>query len=543
MRTTNRSTGLCIGLLLIWAAALAWAVPDFGITWDEQVQSTYGELVLDYFASGGQETRALRYLDLFRYGPLFEAATAAVYRGLQLPKFEVRHLMIAAAAWLCLVALWRFGRRLGPPAVAAFAVLALPLLPRFTGHAANNSKDVPFACGFAWGMWGIARLLADPAWSWSRVAACGGAIGLALSMRMGALMLPCFLLAALGYAAVFDPDERRAWRGEFRSRVLKLAALLALAWAILVVPWPWTHAAPLLRPWQAFSEMADFSAAYTVFFDGELVQSTELPRAYVPFYLAITIPLPALLLAGAGLASLLSRQRARPGARESTTSFLLLLWALFPPLYSVVQRPNVYDGMRHFLFVLPAVALLAGTGCAALLERAGRRRALAGGLLATALLFPLVDLVRLHPYQSSYFNLLVGGTGSASKRYDTDYWASSYREAMRWIIEDAWRSGRALTEVIVACNDNNRPCAEYYIETRVARWRPHDLPAGRPEPRFELHCVWDGTEPISTTAHYYVGMRRLGKAFAFHGDWPVAHRIGRQGAWFSLIRRNPAASG
>ena len=69
-------------------------------------------------------------------------------------------------ALLTLVGVWRFARLFGSPTVAVFSVLALLMMPRFIGHAFNNSKDIPFACGFAWGMVGIGRLLSRSRWSW-----------------------------------------------------------------------------------------------------------------------------------------------------------------------------------------------------------------------------------------------------------------------------------------------------------------------------------------------------------------------------------------
>ena len=37
-------------------------------------------------------------------------------------------------------------------------------------------------------------------------------------------------------------------------------------------------------------------------------------------------------------------------------------WLFVPIVYFVIFRPTLYDGIRHFLFVLPAIALLAGFG-------------------------------------------------------------------------------------------------------------------------------------------------------------------------------------
>ena len=38
-------------------------------------------------------------------------------------------------------------------------------------------------------------------------------------------------------------------------------------------------------------------------------------------------------------------------------------------------------------------------------------------------------MVYLHPYEYVYFNQLIGGTRGAEERFETDYWATSYREA------------------------------------------------------------------------------------------------------------------
>jgi hypothetical protein len=45
----------------------------------------------------------------------------------------------------------------------------------------------------------------------------------------------------------------------------------------------------------------------------------------------------------------------------------------------------------------------------------------------------VLGILTLHPYEYTYFNSLVGGTDGASRRYETDYWCTSYREAMELI--------------------------------------------------------------------------------------------------------------
>jgi hypothetical protein len=40
----------------------------------------------------------------------------------------------------------------------------------------------------------------------------------------------------------------------------------------------------------------------------------------------------------------------------------------------------------------------------------------------------IYSIVNLHPYQYIYYNSLVGGTPGAARRYEMDYWRTSYRE-------------------------------------------------------------------------------------------------------------------
>jgi len=520
-------------LLILAAVVFASIFADYGITWDESVQAAYGELVLDYFASGGEDTRCNEYFNLFYYGPLFESATAAIYGAFDGWKYEIRHAAIGVTALLTLVAVWRFGRLLGSPAVSFYAVLSLLMMPRFIGHAFNNSKDIPFACVFAWAMFGMGRLLAGRGWRWIDVLLCGAGIGLALSVRVGALLLLALLACGVAASVLLWPDERGRWRERPLDRGFKLAAIVATAWVVMTATWPWAHAAPLSRPLIALSEMSSFTFSYPTLFAGELVRSDQLPRHYLPFYLTIVTPLAVLGLAAFGLAASIYERVSRPREARTVPGVLVLLWLVLPLTYVVVTRPNVYDGIRHFLFVLPALALFGGLGAAWVVERlAGWRRPLAATLLLAALAVSLGDQIALHPYQSSYFNRLVGGVGEAWRRFDTDYWASSYREAMQWIEREARAHPGRETVVVVACNQSNRPCAESYLPA----------PGAGAAPAVTLHCIWEGGEPRPAEAHYYVAMLRYGKAAAFYPNWPVVHRIGRQGAVFSVIKRNPEAT-
>jgi hypothetical protein len=107
---------------------------------------------------------------------------------------------------------------------------------------------------------------------------------------------------------------------------------------------------------------------------------------------------------------------------------------IFPLTCQVISHGPAFTGLRHFLFVLPALATLAGIGLDAVLSAlAARSRVVASGGLAIVtgcFLWDAVTLARLHPYEYLFYNPVVGGLEGASRRYDLDYWFSSMPEAL-----------------------------------------------------------------------------------------------------------------
>jgi hypothetical protein len=143
----------------------------------------------------------------------------------------------------------------------------------------------------------------------------------------------------------------------------------------------------------------------------------------------------ALVMAGAVLgAGWLIRRAEMAQLRSSAGVWLLVFAVVFPVIYIIAKQSIVYDAARHVIFVLPPIACLAGLTLAHLSERAARfgtnGRVAAAVVVLLFLLLPARAMVALHPYQYVYFNDLAGGLPGAASRYETDYWAQCYREAV-----------------------------------------------------------------------------------------------------------------
>jgi hypothetical protein len=95
----------------------------------------------------------------------------------------------------------------------------------------------------------------------------------------------------------------------------------------------------------------------------------------------------------------------------------------------LLRQPPMYDGFRHFLFITPPLFVLCGIALETIFQRVQHNWMRA--ILLLALLLPeIIPDVDLHPYQYTYYNQFVGGTGEAAQRFETDYWLTCYKEAV-----------------------------------------------------------------------------------------------------------------
>jgi hypothetical protein len=159
-----------------------------------------------------------------------------------------------------------------------------------------------------------------------------------------------------------------------------------------------------------------------------------MPWSYLPHMFAIKLPEIVLLLGLAGtaltIAAVLS-ERLSPRRRGALLA--VVMSAFFPVILAMVARPALYNGLRHFLFVVPPFAVLGGfAGAAAFGWARERGRAFATGAVAlflAGIALPVGELIRLHPYQYSSFNFTSGGVAMAHDNYMVDYWGLAFKEA------------------------------------------------------------------------------------------------------------------
>ena len=213
------------------------------------------------------------------------------------------------------------------------------------------------------------------------------------------------------------------------SRWLKTTLLyVAIAIVIMLAAWPYLWPDPIARFMEVFGLMSENPTHLKVLFNGELYSANELPRRYLPFLLATTLTEPAWPLFIVGLTAILWKLKKLDTSQRVTLS-LTLLWFLIPFFYVLLRRPPMYDGLRHFLFIVPPIFVFIGFAFEFLVEKT-RIYWLRASLVFLILLPGIFGIAQLHPYEYTYYNSLIGGTSGVFRKYETDYWLTCYKEAV-----------------------------------------------------------------------------------------------------------------
>ena len=422
---------------------------DYGLSWDEPLFYSYGDalgyaytpsnwfrsnfdLNNSYGASGeDHKTRGPAYLFLARnfvYGLKTLGSDPA----------SSWHLINFLFFQLGIYFLYRISKRWMKPSAAFATVVLFSTQPLLWGHAFINPKDPPFLTFFlasvCLGFEMVDKLVDDSLSQKQKIISTilpAVALGITTSIRvlgpLAGLLVFLYLISTL----IQNKNAK-----SYKPALVTFTGYGGLVILAMFVTWPYLWENPLANFMHVFQLMSDNPTHLPVLFGGNVYRAGELPRRYLPFMLATTLTEPVWLLFIFGLVSaywkMFSKKLIKTGYFASLT--LILLWFVTLIAYVLLRRPAMYDGFRHFLFILPPVFVFIGFAFEALFEKINKLPTNPNWLRA-ALIFALISpgmfgVFQLHPYEYAYYNSFVGGTNNVFREYETDYWLTCYKEAV-----------------------------------------------------------------------------------------------------------------
>jgi len=290
-----------IVLLAVLAILVLATFRSYAITNDEWIQHRYGELIVAYYRSGFADRSLFDLYNLYLYGGLFDTAAVLLSHVVPMDVFDLRHLLSAAIGVGGLGAVLATARLIAGPRAGLLAGTALAVCGSWYGTMFHHTKDVPLAAAMAGAVYFLARAARDlPRPQLRHVIGFGVLTGAALGVKVLALLLVCYVPVAI--VLNMPPHCYRASReaASFAGlSLLRFVPALLIAYAIMIVTWPWSALAPL-NPIRGLISFGDFGYNIRTLLDGHVYRMATVPRWYVPTYLVIKVPL--LMLAGTALA-------------------------------------------------------------------------------------------------------------------------------------------------------------------------------------------------------------------------------------------------
>ncbi len=275
--------------------------------------------------------------------------------------------------------------------------------------------------------------------------------------------------------------------------------------------WPFLWSDPVGNFILVLRHMSNNPTSVGVLFGGIEYSSLDLPASYLPTLLGITLSEPVwpLMLAGLVIAGIRIAQKKM----EWRDFGMILVWFGLPCLYVVLTRPPMYDGYRHFLFILPPVFILIGLAFQAIGEWI-RRPWFRWLLLALCALPGILGILSIHPYEYAFYNSYVGGPAGAFRRYDADYWLTCYKDALEPINQKAEDAPRVIVPLQAALAQKSASEGVTVLKYDSQKYAPQ-------------------------SGDYFLLTTRFGRD---RQDWPATEEdwtVGRHGALYCVVKQVP----
>ena len=450
----NRLKYLFFTLALLLLLFMLKGGRDAGISGDEYLHYDQSVSVYNYFASLGKDTSALNTPNthLKYYGQSFDNLTTLLIRWFKIDDiFLFRHLSCSVAGWLtilmtALFAIWLEGYFAGILVILLFA-----LSPTFLGHAQNNLKDIPFALSYIAAIFFTLKFFFDKNQPKIYTAILlTVSIAFSISIRSGGLILICYLflfLILFNYYKYLN-NNIFDWIST-RKQLLRIVLISVVALILSLILWPYGQQNPFHHILKSYQVMSQFPTTIRQLFDGKMEWSDLMPWYYLPKYMVITIPL--VVITGVVAFIVLAGKII---LRENLLKYGFVLFSiLFPIVFVIYEKSNLYGSWRHFLFVYPSIILLSAIGFYKLFNYFKKKNITIAVIIITSGLgiHPLKFMIQNHPYYYLYYNQVVGGLNGAYGNYETDYYYHTIRQGSEWL-NNYLESNKQTGEIRIASN-------------------------------------------------------------------------------------------
>jgi hypothetical protein len=309
-----------------------------------------------------------------------------------------------------------------------------------------NPKDLPFLSFFIIAIFTLYMFLETRSVKFAFFH--GLATGFAAAMRILGILIVVLtiLFFIIDFVLERKQDKSSGYSNVFKKVQVLLIYLFVFA-VVFCMMMPVLLIDPITNLVAAINNMADYPHNSPSLFLGQRINSSEIPRSYLPVWMAVTTPIFYIVLFIAGLCGFFAAVRKNLSTFYKENKYLIVaaLWFFIPVLGQIVLKTNIYNGWRQMYFVYPAFLIFAVSGIKYiydLLKKASLKfysiwSAIAAILIILNLGFISFEMLKMYPFEYAYFNIFAGKDLSvAEQRFTVDTWNLSYKYGLDYILKN-----------------------------------------------------------------------------------------------------------
>ena len=405
-------------------------IKEYGLPIDDFTQYVIGKVNYEYLI--GHRTNEEIDVDMRYYGPAFETLCYAIdceFDAEPQPtqKWGMRHGLVFLFFTIALGMLYLSAKMIfRNKKVAWVLMLFLALYPRVFADAHYNSKDTLFLSLVTIALYPL--FMGFFSRKWFHFSISGLVFGLAATIRLSAFFIIPSFVCILILFYVLKPIKH--------SKIIGMVGFFICSWLLsyyTFFPALWKH--PISEFLILVKRMQEFPWPNSTLIAGRWVGPGNTVWWYLPVWFAITTPLVYSLLWGIShVLALSSLKKIKTDLNESYMCLIFIgIWFYGTIFYVMLTKPNLYDSWRQFQYLVVPFIMLMGVGLNWIFRFKYGLKFMVG-----VLVYQILNLVYLHPFQQVYFNEYYWVFGK-SQTYDQDYWHVSTEHCVDWLDKQGFK--------------------------------------------------------------------------------------------------------
>ena len=423
-------------------------VKDYGISFDEETTRLYGLMNGNYvlkkflpqekydsifskittskFSNKIKEKQPQEF-DNFEdkvYGAIFELPVVAIEIFLNIKDsndiYFFRHLINFIFFFVFLLFFFKLLNKVFNNKIySLFGCLILITSPRIFAQSFYNSKDIIFLSFFVISnYYGYSLILKNKIknlFLFCFFSAC------LINLRVVGGIVPLTILLIMLFNDIVNKVS------VLKKEYIFIPILIVLS---LYIIWPYLWDDPINNFINVIKYFSNHPWHLKNFYLGEYVKATEIQWHYLPIWIIVTTPIFFLIITSAGLLLFFVNIKKKfKKIKDIYIFFTLSFYVILPILLAISLGSTLYDGWRHFYFILPFLIFFALYFVDFLFNYKQFKIVRIISIFLFFLFFlNIYHMIRLHPHQYLYFNNFI--IKDSLNKFERDYWGLSNKEIL-----------------------------------------------------------------------------------------------------------------